>query len=94
MVDDICAMNQQSVQGQLLQMKTMFSLSKVEIAILGLAYDVATNQSITDLVYILNGYLSVKTNRYGSNLNEKTIAVILNLCRIEVQKAIKTRGSQ
>ena len=90
MVDDICLINQPSVQGQLLQMKAMFSLNMVEMAILGLAYDVTANQSITDLVDILNGFLSVKTTRYGSNLNEKTIAVMLNLNRLDVLKALKT----
>jgi SpoVK/Ycf46/Vps4 family AAA+-type ATPase len=90
MVGDICVMNKQSNQCQLMQMKTMFSLSKVEMAILGLFYDVATNQSITDLADALNEYLAVKTTRFGSNLNEKTMAVMLNLNRLEVQKVLKT----
>jgi hypothetical protein len=89
-VDNISITENHSIKDQLMQLKAMFSLNDLETEILELFYLVETNSLVTKLVDVLNDYLAVKTTRYGSNLNEKTIAVMLNLRRLDVQKILKT----
>jgi SpoVK/Ycf46/Vps4 family AAA+-type ATPase len=93
LADNISITQNKSYENNLMQLKTMFSLNDLETEILELFYHVETNNSVSKLVDILTDYLAIKTTRYSSNLNEKTIAVMLNLHRIDVQKVLKTSAS-